>query len=201
MLHTNLSTRPFYNERAVHLVLALLALAVVGLTTLNVKRLVALSARHTALARQTAADLAAAAALDRDLAALDRTTERRTIDAVAAAAREVNDLIDRRTFSWTEFFNLIEATLPADVMLTAVRPEFEGGAVQVSLTVVGKTSAQLGAFMDELEQTGAFTDVLVRQEEVTDRGLHRAVLQGRYLGRPAAHTAAEAPRQSTRAGS
>jgi hypothetical protein len=200
MLEINLSTRPFYNERAVHLALVVLAAAVLAVTVANGRRLAALSAQEAALARRLAADTAAQSALDRQTDALERSVDPHTLEAVAAAARQANDLIARRTFSWTEFFNLIEATLPPDVMLTSVRPQFAEGAVQVSMTVVGKGTAELGRFMDQLESTGAFVEVLVRQEEVTDRGLHRAVVNARYLGasasaRPASpRTSGEASR-------
>ena len=49
MLRTNLSTRPFYNERAVHLVLGLVALVVIGLTVANLVSVVRLSRQNTAL--------------------------------------------------------------------------------------------------------------------------------------------------------
>lgn len=203
MLEINLSTRPFYNERAVHFVLGLLAVAAVVMAVGHARRLATLSARHTALSRQIDESTAAAARLDRESEALEHAAERPEVEAVAAAARQANDLIDRRTFSWTEFFNVIETTLPADVMLTSVRPQFDRGAAEVSMTVIAKGSTELGAFMDELEKTGAFADVLVRQEEVTDRGLHRAVLNGRYLGRADAgrSTPARAPSETARAGS
>lgn len=186
MLRINLSTRPFYNERAVHLGLAVLAVVGLLLVGTHGRRLVALSATYTELVRQATTDEAAAAALDRQSETLERTIERRRLEAVAAEARQANVLIDRRTFSWTEFFNVIEATLPPDVMLSSVRPQFTEGSVEVAMTVVSKGTAELGAFMDELEKTGAFADLLVRQEEVADRGLHRAVLNGRYLGPPGA---------------
>jgi Tfp pilus assembly protein PilN len=186
MLNTNLSTRPFYNERAVYLVLALAALAVLAVTVLNVQRLVALSARNTQLAGQVADNQAAAAELNLRAEAIDRSTNRRELEAVTAAAREANDLIERRTFSWTEFFNLIETTLPPDVRLTAVRPQVREGVVTVAITVVSRSTGNLDTFMAQLEKTGAFADLLVRQEEVTDEGLHRAILNGRYLARAAA---------------
>jgi len=56
MLQTNLSTRPFYSERAVLLALAVVALAVLALTVSNVQQLVALSKRNTELGRQVAAE-------------------------------------------------------------------------------------------------------------------------------------------------
>lgn len=186
MLNTNLSTRPFYNERAVHLALAIAAVAVLALSVFNLRELVALSRRNTEFGRQIAGNLAAAEELNRQAEVIRRLTNRGELEAVAAAAREANDLIDRRTFSWTDFFNLIETTLPSGVMLTGVRPQIREGVVSVSMTVVGRSTADLDSFMEQLEKTGAFADLLPRQEEVTEQGLHRAILSGRYLGRPAA---------------
>ena len=45
MLRTNLSTRPFYNERAVHVCLALSAILVVALTVFNLWEIYSLSGR------------------------------------------------------------------------------------------------------------------------------------------------------------
>ncbi len=185
MLNTNLSTRPFYNERAVYLTVAIAAAAVLAVSVFNVRELVALSRRNTELGRRTTTNLAAADELNRQAEAIRGATNRRELEAVAAAAREANDLIDRRTFSWTNFFSLIETTLPPDVMLTAVRPQIREGVVSVSMTVVGRSTADLDAFMEELEKTGAFAELLPRQEEVTEQGLHRAILNGRYVGWPA----------------
>jgi cell division protein FtsB len=181
MLNSNLSTRPFYNERAVYLGLAILALVVLGVTGFNARQLVSLSARNTALAAQIARDEAAAAELARDAQAIRRNTDRRQLEAVAAAAREANDLIDQRTFSWTEFFNLIESTLPPDVMLTSVRPQFREGVISIMIGVVGRRADDIDAFMAALEKTGAFRELIPRQEDVGDDGLHRAVITGRYL--------------------
>ena len=51
---------------------------------------------------------------------------RRSWPLVAAAAKEANDLIEQRTFSWTALFNQLEATLPDDVMLIGVQPGVQG---------------------------------------------------------------------------
>ena len=47
MLQINLSTRPFYNERAVHLALGLVGILVLALTTFNVTQVITLSQSHT----------------------------------------------------------------------------------------------------------------------------------------------------------
>jgi len=198
MLKSNLSTRPFYNERAVHLALALAALVVLAVTAFNAQALVSLSARNTTLSAGITRDETDARDLARQAEAIRRGTDRQEIDAISAAAQEANDLISRRTFSWTEFFNLIEATLPPDVMLTAVRPDVRDGVVTITMNVIGRRSEDIDAFMAALEKTGAFKDLLPRQENLADDGLRHAVLSGRYVGPaapPAASSAPAAPKE------
>jgi len=182
MLRSNLSTRPFYNERGVHWGLAVAGLLVAAVTVFNGRELVSLSGRNTALAAGIARDEAAARDLTTQAEAVRRSLDRRELEAVTDAAREANDLIDQRTFSWTAFFNVIESTLPPDVMLTAVRPRIQQGLVSITMNVVGRQTEDLDTFMAALEETGAFADLLPRQEEIGDDGMHRAVLIGRYLG-------------------
>ena len=182
MLRSNLSTRPFYNERAVHWGLAVAGLLVAAVTVFNARELVSLSGRNTELAAGITRDETAARDLTTQAETVRRSLDRRELEAVTDAAREANDLIDQRTFSWTAFFNVIESTLPPDVMLTAVRPRIQQGLVSITMNVVGRQTEDLDTFMSALEATGAFADLLPRQEEIGDDGMHRAVLTGRYLG-------------------
>jgi len=186
MLRSNLSTRPFYNERGAHWGLAVAALVVAAITVFNARELVSLSARNTELTAGIARDETAARDLAREADTIRRSLDRTQLEAVTDAAREANDLIDQRTFSWTAFFNVIETTLPPDVMLTSVRPRIQQGEVTITMNVVGRETDDLDLFMSALEETGAFADLLPRQEEVGDDGMHRAVLIGRYLGPPRA---------------
>ena len=39
------------------------------------------------------------------------------------------------------------------------------------------------AFIEQLEATGAFADVLPIEEEMTDEGMYRTILLGRYVQR------------------
>ena len=100
---------------------------------------------------------------------------------VVAATDEANWLIDQRVFSWTAFFNHIEETLPGGVMLTSVRPDADGEMISVAMGVVGQSVSAIDEFIAALEGTGAFVDVLAREEEVTDEGMYRTLLVGRYV--------------------
>ena len=107
--------------------------------------------------------------------------------ATAAAAGVANRLIEQRTFSWTEFFNRIEETLPADVMVTAVQPSFDQENPVVLITVVGRNRRHRRVHR-QARGTGGFRDVLPTQVDTTDEGLHRLMVRSTYTG-----TVSEAP--------
>lgn len=180
MLKTNLSTRPFYNERRVHLAAAVVALIVVAFTAWNVTRLVTLSARRTELRTQISQDEQTAAALRARADEQERSVDTTALRAVAASAREANAVIDRRTFSWTTFFNRLEETLPAGVVLSSVAPQVEGGQVVVRMVVIARRAEDLDDFMEKLEGSGAFRNVLTLNDAIGEDGLHRATVQGSY---------------------
>jgi len=181
MLRTNLSTRPFYNERAVHLLLGALALVVAIVTLVNVFNVVRLSRQNTEQSSRVNRDRNEADRLTRDAARIRRGINQDELQLVVNAAREANSLIDQRTFSWTAFFNRIEETLPPEVMLTAVQPIVDEVATKISMTVVARRTVDVDEFMEKLEATGAFENVLQRQDEDIEGGLTRAIVDANYV--------------------
>lgn len=181
MLRTNLSTRPFYNERAVHLALGLVALVVLGLTILNLVAVVRLSRQNTGLSGRIRDDRTAAADLTRDARKTRQGINQDELKVVAAAAREANALIDGRTFSWTALFNQLESTLPPDVMLSSIRPTIDQGETKITLIVLGRKTPDLDEFIEKLEATGAFENVLPRQQNLNDDGLTQATIVATYV--------------------
>ena len=108
MLRTNLSTRPFYNERAVHVALGLAALVVLALSAVNLVEVVRLSRQNTGLAAHIRYDRSAADDLSRRARQIRQGIDQNELKVVVAAAHEANALIDGRTFSWTAIFNQLE---------------------------------------------------------------------------------------------
>ena len=181
MIHVNLSTRPFYNERVVHLVLGLVGLAAGALFIAGLLQAATLSRERGVLVALAERDEGAAAAADVSAADLRRQVRDEDLQRLVEAAGEANSLIERRVFSWTELFNRIEQTLPAGVMLTSVRPDIAAGDATVAIGVLGRGVADIDAFIDRLEATGTFAGMLAREESVTDAGTYRTLLVGRYL--------------------
>jgi Tfp pilus assembly protein PilN len=187
MIRTNLSTRPFYNDRAVRLWIALLAAVAVAATLFNVVRVLQYSRSDTRLVSQASRDEARASDLRASAARLRATVDPKQLDAASADAREANALIDRRTFSWTELLNRFEQTLPDEVRIVAVRPKVDTRAgTLLTISVVARSTDDVSQFMDKLEATGAFKELRGTSEERYDeKGLLEGTIETRYLPPPA----------------
>jgi len=181
MIRTNLATRPFYNERAVEMVLLGIALVALAATLFNLARVTQLSRRDTRLVTQAARDEARTAEL-KTLAARDRAAvDPKVLDRASAEARRANDLIDRRTFSWTDLFNRFETTLPEDVRITAVQPKVDPKlGIELSIVVDAKGVDDVNQFLENLQATGAFVDLLASDNRFDDRGQFQATLKAIY---------------------
>jgi hypothetical protein len=193
MLRTNLSTRPFYNERGVRAGLGALAALALGLTLFNAYEILRLQGQSRD-ARQTMAQNDAQAMQMREKAqVIRRSIDKEKLALVQAAASEANALIDRRTFSWTELLNQFQATLPPDVRIAGVMPQSDNeGRRLVQISVFSRRIEDLEQFMDALEKTGAFSGVLPRTDQPDESGTLRSEVQAYYS--PA--TAVAPPRSS-----
>lgn len=190
MLRTNLSTRPFYNERAVQAALGLLAVLALVFTLFNVVQIIRLSAAQSQLGA-SAADAEREAQRLRGEAAKFRTQiDPKELASVSQAAREANAIIDRRAFSWIELLSHFEETLPDDVRVITVQPRVENNRIIVGVAAEARRVEDLDAFIEALEKKGAFRQVTPVQEATNDDGLIQAVIEGEYAPPPRTDDAA-----------
>jgi Tfp pilus assembly protein PilN len=188
MIRTNLSTRPFYNLRAVSMWMGALALFVAVATIFNLARVIEYSRSDTALATQAALDEARAGDLRANAAKLRASVDPRQIAFASTEASAANELIDRRTFSWTALFNRFETTLPDDVRITSVRPKLDPKrGIVLTMSVVARTVEDVDRFMQNLEGTGAFRDLNPIEDRSDEDDLITAIIETVYkpqLGEP-----------------
>ncbi|HVJ27750.1 MAG TPA: PilN domain-containing protein [Vicinamibacterales bacterium] len=180
MLRTNLSTRPFYNDRAIHFGIGVAAVLIAAVTIWNIISVVSLSKQNTELSTRVNRDRAEAEQLTKMAGEIRGRMNKDELQLVVDEAREANALIDQRTFSWTAFFNHLEATMPPDVMLTSVRPKVDKGTTSITMGVLGRRAEDIDEFIEKLEATGAFEDVVPVQQDRTDEGLRRVSIQAIY---------------------
>lgn len=181
MVRINLSTRPFYNERLVTLVIAIVGVIAIGVAAFSVQQILSLSSKRTELRGRIAQDEAATNRANIESAALTKSINTKALKSLALNATLANRLIDERTFSWTVFFGLIGKTLPDDVRIDSVAPSIEKDGILVLMTVVSKKTDDLAEFIERLQSTGAFYDILPQQEDSTDDGSRRTTVRARYL--------------------
>jgi hypothetical protein len=182
VLRTNLSTRPFYNERIVHAVAAIAAILLLAITAAQVVRVVRLSRLKTELNGYIKRDKAEAELRTNEAAGIRRGLDQAQLTLVASEAKEANQLIERRTFSWTQLLNYLTETLPNDVMLTAIRPDFQEGGTQISMEIQGRGGDEIDKFWENLEKTGAFHDIEWSGLNVSEEGIHRVQMTAIYTG-------------------
>jgi Tfp pilus assembly protein PilN len=181
MLRTNLATRPFYDERRVYWLIGAAALAVILFTVFNVSEYLRLSGRQGGLSAEIARDEEAARSLAARAAEARRRIDAKSLERTRAQAAEANGIIDARTFSWSAFFDDVEATLPPNVMLTSITPRIGPDGAEVRLTVLGRTVEAIDTFIERLEATKRFENVQPSTEVVTEEGLFQTQVTGHYL--------------------
>jgi Tfp pilus assembly protein PilN len=189
MIRTNLSTRPFYNERIVSLWLLLFLVIVVAATIFNTERVLRYSHSDTEQGTSASRDEARASELRGTAVKLRNSVDTKQIELASSEARQANDLIDRRTFSWTDLFNVFEKTLPDDVRITAVRPDLDQGKFRLKITVVARSVEDISAFMNNLQTTGMFREVGSSISERYTEGGEVLAEVGLEYNPPAGHAA------------
>ena len=67
-------------------------------------------------------------------------------------------------------------------MLSSVRPAIKNGATHVTLVVLAKRAEEVDQFMEKLDATGVFEDVVPATQERLESGLLRVVIESIYAG-------------------
>jgi hypothetical protein len=182
MLRGNLSTRPFYNDRAVTVVIAAIAVVVVLLTVVNVTQLMSLSSRWGDVQGRLVAAREDAAAIRTGAAAAQQDVDRGTLMRLAASTEEANRLIEARTFSWTALFGRLERAMPMDVRLVSVSPRVDETGLMVEMTIAARELMDVDLFVTALQDTGVFYDVSPTTTQAIDDGTVTAQVTAVYLG-------------------
>jgi hypothetical protein len=181
MLRTNLSTRPFYNERGVHALLGIATMILVILTAYNLFEIVVLTREQSELGGKATAAESRARDLRAHAAQVRQGLDTKKLDAISAEAREANAIIGQRLFSWTDLLNRLETTLPEDVRIVSMRPSVDpDGNIQIQMIVTSRRFVDIDTFFKNLEGTGAFADMLSRDQITNEDGLLQATVEGRY---------------------
>ena len=79
-------------------------------------------------------------------------------------------------------FSHFEQTLPADVRITSVQQQ--AGRQTVVIGAEARNIGDVDKFIEALEKTGAFRDVIARNEVLMENDIYSATLEATYMPQP-----------------
>lgn len=79
----------------------------------------------------------------------------------------VNQLIDRRTFSWTELLNDLEQVVPPNVQVVSIRPRIVRNEFGIEITANARNSEDYVSFLSNLEASRKFGGVVPIFEDLS----------------------------------
>ncbi len=187
----NFSRVPFENERLPRLVFTLATALVLGVTLVH-----GFFLARSLVREQEALDIQVGE-LEDELEATDAAISR----TEASLGRQQTALANERTafltriyrhkgFSWTGLFNELEEITPAAVRITSIAPFEDDGEIAVTMTLVGRTLANVLEMVSALEASMIFATVFPLEEvDLAELGDGRetgiaATLELRYVAPP-----------------
>jgi hypothetical protein len=78
----------------------------------------------------------------------------------------LNELIERKSVSWTHIFSELEKLMPPQLHVAAIQPKIENGDILLEMAVVGQSRERGLELVRRMEQSRSFRDAQVLSEIV-----------------------------------
>lgn len=94
------------------------------------------------------------------------------VSSLAVESRGLLRIIAERRFSWTGLLAKLERTLPADVRVTSLTPQFdESGETVLNIGLIGRDAESVVRTVAAFARDPAFDSVLLHSESSPERGV------------------------------
>lgn len=153
----NLAREPFRRDRPVFI--ASVAGAVLLLISLLVLTSIAISQRRESQETRASLDRVTQqlARMRREQAKIDAQMRQPVNAVVLDRSILINDLIRRKSISWTKIFSDLETVLPSNVRVTAIRPQVNSrDQLSLDMTVESEAPEPVIGFIVKLEGSDVF---------------------------------------------
>jgi len=155
----NLASRPFRNNTVVGSVLAAVVAVAVGATVFNLYVYTNYGGQDRQLREEETRHRERLAALESDERTLSKEIATRDFKRLFGRGQFAGDLILKRAFSWTLLFNKLESVMPAEVMMTAIRPHISNEGIVIRVEGIAKNHGALISLEESLQKTTVFAKV------------------------------------------
>ncbi len=181
----NLSGRRFPRYRGTNLMLTGVLVLILVFSVWQVAGFQDYTARVSELNRREQALLVESEHLGDRIEELDQRLGRPDVQAQIQEIQFLDQVIERKNFSWMQLLEQIEIVIPRDVHLTSLVPQVRReDAVFVQMEARGRSIDSLSEFIARMEASAAFRNVVVSLEERdTVQGVEevRIVMGAEYL--------------------
>lgn len=158
-LQINLAANPFRNDLLLWLVFSLLGLGALGLTAYNTAAFMTAENRQQRLQDDLAGHRQAMQDMQTESERLRADLAKVDLDVLESQAEFVAGVLQERNFAWTKLFDALEATIPWNVKLVAIRPTFHEGKIRLTLNGVARSMEAFLNMQDLLQASPRFGDV------------------------------------------
>ena len=166
-IDANLASRPFVNHRKFYLISGGLLVLLLGISYWNYARYQSTRARRGEVNEQFSRDRSRFESLGREQAKVLARLQTPETAEFLDTLEHVNQLIRRRTFSWTQLLNDLERLTPANLQIVTIKPQIAGKGILIEIVANGRSSQDNVQFVSNLESSGKFYDVSPLHEEIS----------------------------------
>ncbi len=162
----NLSTRPFPAYQLKTILFTIAAIVLIALSAWQAYGFMHYSQLAGQIRGEARNSEVESEALSRRLADLDSRLNRPEAMAKLNEIEFFNNIIARKTLSWTRLFAVLEDLTPENVRLISLRPNFEkDGGILIHFEVSARSIPDVKEYIEALQSTPLFTDVIVTHEQ------------------------------------
>lgn len=170
-LHVNLASRPFRDYRPVYAVVVVTSLVIAFMMLNNFDTWY----RYQRDTKSTRTDIAKYEAQieqeRRRVEVATRQTKSIDLNALGKQSKFVNAQLAERAFSWSELLDRLEATMPNDVRINSVAPNFsDDGQVHLTLSCEAKSTNGMIGTINRFNNSPYFSNPFPTSEDSTESG-------------------------------
>ncbi|MFN8006065.1 MAG: hypothetical protein U0V70_03350 [Terriglobia bacterium] len=166
-IDVNLSTRPFVNNRRFYFIAGALLGVLLIVSYWNDSQYQTSHARLKAFAESLSTDQRKLEAMAKEQEKLLQSLQTAESADYLDRVEYVNQLIHRRTFSWTRLLNDLEKLTPPNLQLASIKPQMRGSDLVIEIIVKGRVTQEMIQFVSNLENSGKFVEVSPMYEDLS----------------------------------
>lgn len=165
----NLAQRPFVDLTVPVILAFILLLGIVAFSAFNISVFLSASTDNRELDGQVSQRLQEIDKLQSEIQDIEKNLANHDFKRMKQEINFANELIDRRSLSWTRLFDRLEKLAPADLRMLKISPSVRRGELELNLRVEVPSQKVIRDFMTALEESPHFTSITPRTESPSQK--------------------------------